>query len=222
MAVSLLFLTLPCGALSQTSGTSEKQFNKSESKESSSRPVAKNVPPPAPAGSSPIKGFSSPDAEKLGYRIGVEDELQISVWREPELSQLVVVRPDGMITLPLVNDIKVAGLKTEELRSQLTERLSAYVNEPQVTIIVRAIRSRKVFVVGKVVRQGAFPVIGKKTVLELISEAGGLAPFAKSSAIYILRDQNGRQVSLRFDYKKVIAGKSADIELLPGDMIVVP
>lgn len=158
------------------------------------------------------------------YKIGVEDELQISVWHEAELSMPVQVRPDGMITLPLINDVPAAGLTTKELQAALTTKLSAYVNEPQVTVIVKAIKSRKVFVVGQVAKPGTYPLVGKKTALQVILEAGGLGPFAKSSSIVIVRNVNGQQTRLKFNYKKAVSGKSEaeDIELLPGDMIVVP
>ena len=129
--------------------------------------------------------------ERLTYIIGVEDELQISVWREPELSTSVVVRPDGMITLPLINDVKAVGLKTEELQNVLMEKLKNFVNEPQVTVIVRSIRSRKVYLVGEVGHQGTFTINGDMTALELLAAAGGVGPFAKADSIYILREQNG-------------------------------
>ena len=158
------------------------------------------------------------------YKIGVEDELQISVWHEPELSTPVQVRPDGMITLPLINDVPAVGLTTKELQATLTEKLAAYVNEPQVTVIVKAIKSRKVFVVGQVAKPGTYPLVGKKTALQVILEAGGLGPFAKSGSIVIVRTVNGKQTRLKFNYKKAVSGKGEleDIELMPGDMIVVP
>jgi len=158
------------------------------------------------------------------YQIGVDDELQISVWREPELTSTVVVRPDGKITLPLLNDIEVVGLRTEELQNLLTEKLKAYVNEPQVTVSARAIRSRKVYLLGQVPRPGAYLLGGRKTVLQLLAEAGGLGLFAKSGSIYILRKQNGHETRIPFDYSKAVRGRSdkEGITLLPGDMVVVP
>lgn len=178
-----------------------------------------------PAPGQPAKATTENSAdESSGYRIGVEDELQISVWHEPELSLPVQVRPDGMITLPLVNDVSVVGLTTQELQTQLTEKLKPFVNEPQVTVIVRNIRSRKVYLVGQVAKPGPYPLNGRKTVLQLITEAGGLGQFAKSGSIYVVRNSAGKQVRLRFNYKKALAGKSdsGDTELLPGDMVVVP
>lgn len=156
------------------------------------------------------------------YRIGVEDELMISVWREPELSMQVVVRPDGKITLPLINDLEVVGMRTEELQMLLTEKFKPFVNTPQVTVIVRGIRSRKVNLIGNVARQGSFELNDKKTVLDLIAQAGGLGPFAKGGSIYILRTIGGKQVRIDFNYKKAIAGKGPNPELQPGDLVVVP
>lgn len=160
--------------------------------------------------------------ERLTYIIGVEDELQISVWREPELSTVVVVRPDGMITLPLINDVKAVGLKTEELQNVLMDKLKNFVNEPQVTVIVRSIRSRKVYLVGEVGHQGTFTINGDMTALELLAAAGGVGPFAKADAIYILREQNGKKIRIPFHYKKAVAGKSENVTLQPGDVVVVP
>lgn len=156
------------------------------------------------------------------YRIGAEDELMISVWHEPEFSQGVVVRPDGMITLPLLNEIKVVGLTTEEMQLLLTDKLKNLVNDPQVTVIVKGIKSRKVFLMGNVAKQGVYPLGGKKTVLEVIAEAGGLGPFAKSGSIYILRKENGKETKIPFHYKKALSGKGGNPELLPGDIVVVP
>jgi polysaccharide export outer membrane protein len=165
---------------------------------------------------------STPVTPPPGYKVGVDDELMISVWHEPEFSQSVVVRADGMITLPLLNDIKVAGLSTEELRNLLTEKLKALVNDPQVTIIVRAIRSLKVFLVGSVGRPGMYPLTSRLTVLQLITEGGGLGPFAKSKSIYILRKVDGKPVRIGFNYKKALEGKGEDPVLQTGDMVVVP
>jgi polysaccharide export outer membrane protein len=157
-----------------------------------------------------------------GYKVGVDDELMISVWHEPEFSQSVVVREDGIITLPLLNDIKVVGLSTEQLRALLTEKLKTLVNDPQVTVIVRAIRSLKVFLVGSVGRPGMYPLTSRMTVLQLITQGGGLGPFAKSKSIYILRKVDGKPVRIRFNYKKALEGKGEDPVLQTGDMVVVP
>lgn len=175
---------------------------------------AKRDNPPAPT---PRAGDTD-----TTYRIGVEDELQISVWREQELSTIAVVRPDGKITLPLLNDITVIGLTTEEFQTLLAQKFKPYVNEPQVTVTVRTIRSRKVYLVGQTLRQGSFPINGSKTVLELIAEAGGLNAFAKPASIYVLRTVDGKKTKIPFNYKKAIAGKSENVLLMPGDVVIVP
>jgi polysaccharide biosynthesis/export protein len=188
-----------------------------------SQAVAAQDAPAKSAGQTKSGASLPPDTSTpSGYRVGVEDELSISVWHEPELSQQVVVRPDGMITLPLLNDVKVAGLTMEELQALLVEKLKAVVNDPQVTVSVKAVKSRRVFLVGNVAKQGVYPLAGHMTVLELIAEAGGLGPFAKGNAIYVLRKENGKEVHLPFSYKKALSGKGANPELLPGDMVVVP
>jgi polysaccharide export outer membrane protein len=192
--------------------TADKPVKDKDEKQSPDK-AAKPEAPPASA--------LTPE-ERLTYIIGVEDELQISVWREPELSTSVVVRPDGMITLPLVNDVKAVGLKTEELQNILMDKLKNFVNEPQVTVIVRSIRSRKVYLVGEVGHQGTFTINGDMTALELLAAAGGVGPFAKADAIYILREQNGKKIRIPFHYKKAVAGKSENVTLQPGDVVVVP
>src|SRR5277367_6105356 len=121
----------------------------------------------------PGTGTQSSADDASVYKIGLEDELQISVWHEAELSMPVQVRPDGMITMPLINDVPVVGMTTKELQAKLTEKLSAFVNEPQVTVIVKTIKSRKIFLVGQVAKPGPYMLVGKKTVLQVILEAGG-------------------------------------------------
>ena len=174
--------------------------------------------------SAPAKETPKPPVDPSTYRIGVEDDLQISVWKEPDLSITVVVRPDGMITIPLVNDVHVVGLTPTELQALLTEKLKPFINEPQVTIIVRGIKSRKVFLYGQVGRGGAYPLIGSKTVLELLAEAGGLTTFAKRGSIYVLREVDHKQVKIPFNYNSALKGKKPtdNFELLPGDIVVVP
>jgi len=158
------------------------------------------------------------------YRIGEQDVLIITVWREAELSGTVMVRPDGKITLPLLNDVHAAGLTPDELKTSLTEKLSPFVNSPQVTVAVREINSRKVFIIGQVGHEGSYRINSTTTVLQIIAEAGGLRDFANRKGIYVLRSQNGSQQRLSFNYDKVIRGKDSkdNILLRPGDTIVVP
>ena len=121
------------------------------------------------------------------YIVGIADDLQISVWKEPDLSGPVVVRPDGMITVPVINDVYVVGLTTKQVQDILTEKLKPVVDEPQVTVIVRTIRSRRVYLVGQVGHPGAFSLTVHETVLQILAESGGPGAFAKSDKIYILR-----------------------------------
>jgi len=189
----------------------------------SPRQIAKDAGKDVGSGKTP--SFSEAPSLDLGqYRIGVEDELQISVWKEPDLSTGVVVRPDGKITLPLLNDIYVVGLQTTELQALLIERLKPYVNEPQVTVVVRGIKSRKVYVYGQVGRAGAYQLVGRKTVLEVLAEAGGLSVFAKKRSIYVLREEDSKKVRIPFNYNDALKAKkpNANFDLLPGDIIVVP
>src|SRR5229473_375517 len=189
---------------------------------SPSRPVNKSSEK-GRVSSAPAEPIESATYDPASYVIGADDQLMISVWREPELSMGVVVRPDGMITLPLVNDVKAAGLKPLELQSLLTEKLKPFVNEPQVTVVVRAIRSRKVFLTGPGVKAGVFAINGRMSVLELLVQGGGLGPFAKAKSIYVLRTVNGRQTRIHFNYKDAISGKSdSNVFLEPGDVVVVP
>jgi len=158
------------------------------------------------------------------YKIGEQDVLTITVWRETELSGTVMVRPDGKITLPLLNDVHAAGLTPDELKNSLTEKLGPFVNTPQVTVAVREINSRKVFIIGQVGHEGSYRINSTTSVLQIIAEAGGLRDFANRKGIYVLRTQNGSQQRLTFNYDKVIRGKDSkdNILLRPGDTIVVP
>ncbi len=158
------------------------------------------------------------------YVIGPEDVLDITVWKEPDVSRVVPVRPDGRISLPLINDIQAGGLSPEQLAATVAEKLRKFVNEPQVTVIVTAINSQRVFVVGEALRAGAFPLIPGMTVLQALAAAGGFTTFANVKKIHVLRIRNGKQVELPFNYRDVLKGDKPEqnISLEPGDTIVVP
>jgi polysaccharide biosynthesis/export protein len=171
----------------------------------------------------PVSLDTDATVDPNAYHIGLDDQLLISVWREPELSLSAVVRPDGMITLPLLNDLHVVGLKPIELQQLLIEKLKPFVSEPQVTVIVQGIRSRKVYLVGNVSKQGAYSLEGGETVLQLLATSGGVNPFGKADSIYILRTENKKQIRIPFQYKKALKGRNKDDVLLqPGDLVVVP
>lgn len=156
------------------------------------------------------------------YHIGPQDMLQIDVWKEPEITRTVPVRPDGKISLPLLNDVQAAGLTAMQLAANIREGLAKYLNNPQVAVIVTQINSQRVFVNGEVAKAGAMPLLPGMTVLQALSSAGGFTQFAKVKDIYILRSQNGKQTKLPYNYKEVVKGKQEDTVLLPGDVIVVP
>jgi polysaccharide biosynthesis/export protein len=158
------------------------------------------------------------------YVIGSEDQLDISVWKEPDLSRTVPVRPDGNISLPLLNDLQAAGLTPAQLAAEVTKDLGKFVTNPQVTIIVTQINSQRFYVLGEAARPGAYTLIPNMTILQALSNAGGFTPYANSKKICLLREENGKQQKLLFNYKDVIAGKRTEqnIALKTGDTIVVP
>ncbi len=158
------------------------------------------------------------------YVIGEQDVLAITVWKEPELSGVVVVRPDGKITVPLVNEVQVVGLTPVQLQALLTEKLKPFVNVPQVTVTARQINSRNVYLIGEAAREGSFPINSSTTILQLIAQAGGLKDFAKRKKIYVIRKLGEKQARYSFNYDDVIRGKNTkqNIVLQPGDLVVVP
>jgi polysaccharide biosynthesis/export protein len=182
------------------------------------------VPSSEPGTAAAAKSIKAGDPSLMGYTIGEQDVLEIDVWREKELSQTVVVRPDGKITVPLVNEIYVVGMTPTRLQETLMEKLQPFVTAPQVTVSVKEINSRKVYLIGQVGHAGVFRINSTTTVSQIIAEAGGLRDFAKRKKIYVLRNQNGTQTRLPFNYDGVITGQkdSKDIVLKPGDKIVVP
>jgi polysaccharide export outer membrane protein len=159
-----------------------------------------------------------------GYTIGADDQLTIVFWREKDLSADVVVRPDGMISLPLLNDIRADGLTPEQLRVSLTTAASKFVEEPTVTVVVKAINSRKVFITGPVGKPGPYALGGPTTVLQLIAMAGGLGEFANKEKITVIRTEGGKSMALPFNYKEVVVGRrlQQNVELKPGDIVAVP
>jgi len=158
------------------------------------------------------------------YVIGPADSLEINVWKENDLDAKVPVRPDGKITLPLLGDVTASGFTPTQLAADLSKRLKKYVDDPHVTVVVTAVNSRRIYIVGEVVHTGAYPLLGNMTVLQALSGAGGFSPFANLKNIYVLRNQDGTQVKLPFNYKKVIKGENMqqNVQLRPGDTIVVP
>lgn len=158
------------------------------------------------------------------YRIGTGDVILVSVWKEPDASQEVTVRSDGKVTLPLIKEIAIAGLTPTEAEKRLAEKFEKMIPSADVTVIIRTINSRKVYLVGAVRTVGPINMSSSLTVLQAIAQAGGLTDFAKKKHIYILRHETGRQVRLPFNYDAVIKGEHIEqnIVLQPDDTIVVP
>jgi polysaccharide export outer membrane protein len=158
------------------------------------------------------------------YTIGADDVLSVVFWRDKELTSDVTVRPDGKISLPLLNDVHASGLTPAQLKDRIVEESKKYVEDPNVTVVVKDIKSRKVFITGEVRKPGPYSMTATTTVLQMISIAGGLADFAKPEKISIVRTENGKPLSFRFNYKEVLNGKklAQNIELKPGDTIIVP
>jgi polysaccharide export outer membrane protein len=158
------------------------------------------------------------------YVIGPEDVLDVRFWKDQDMSGEVVVRPDGRISLPLLNDVPAAGLTPEQLRTRLMDEARRYVETPNATVIVKSINSRRVFITGQVDKPGPYPLTSRITVVQLIAMAGGLREYADAGKIVIMRSENGRVIPLRFDYTKLAEGKnvSQNIDLRPGDTVIVP
>jgi polysaccharide export outer membrane protein len=158
------------------------------------------------------------------YVIGPEDVLAVMFWRDKEMSGEYVVRPDGQITLPLLNDVQAAGLTPEQLKDELTKAASKLMEDPTVTVGVKAINSRRVHITGMVAKPGAYALTSPMTVVQLIATAGGLHEFADKKKILIVRNESGRQVAFKFNYKDFLNGKNLkqNIQLKPGDTVVIP
>jgi polysaccharide biosynthesis/export protein len=158
------------------------------------------------------------------YVIGPEDVLGIVFWRDQDMTGDVTVRPDGMVTLPLIGDMSAAGMTPDALRMQIQTAAGKYVQDPSVTVVVRQIHSRKVFITGEVKTPGAYPLTGPRTVMQLIALAGGLNEFADAKGITVMRSKSGQTQSFKFNYKDVARGKNLEQNILlkPGDTVVVP
>jgi polysaccharide export outer membrane protein len=179
------------------------------------------TPPPAPtAEAEALKKAAGAPVDPKTYLIGTEDILQIRVWREPDLSGPVLVRPDGKITLPLIGDLQASGVTPEKLTAVITEGLSKFVTNPEVMVKVEAVNSKQYFMSGQVQRPGKYPLVVPTTVLEAISIAGDLRDYANAKNILIVRGPK----RFKFNYKEVMKGKNLaqNIYLESGDHIFVP
>lgn len=185
--------------------------------------AAQDAPAQKPEASSKPAAATAPVVD-ADYKIGPQDVLRIDVWKEPDISRTIPVRPDGKISVPLLNDVSATGLTAMQLAASLHDGLSKYLNNPQVTVTVTEINSRRVYITGEVTHPGALSLLPNMTVLQALTSGGGFTQFAKVKNIYILRTENGKQVKHPFNYKEVLKGNLAEqnIPLLPGDVIVVP
>jgi len=157
------------------------------------------------------------------FLIGPEDVLDIAVWNNPAMSRTTPVRPDGMISLPLLNDIQAAGLTPMQLRNNIATKLTEYVPNPEVSVIVREVNHFKISVLGEVKKPGRYDFKGHATVLDAIATAGGLSDFAARSKITILRNENGVSKRIPVNYNKIVsAADQGDVPLRPGDIVLVP
>jgi len=175
-----------------------------------------------PASAAAPAAAAAPSADE--YVIGPDDVLSISFWREKDLSADVTVRPDGKVTVPLLNDVMASGRTPEQLRDAIQQMARAYLEDPTPTVVVKEIKSRRVFITGQVEKPGPYSLNDRLTVLQLIAVAGGLKEFADGKSITVMRSVNGRVVALPFNYRDVIRRKHLDqnVELRPGDTVVVP
>lgn len=186
--------------------------------------TANNAAPAASTATS-TENAATAKVDPNGYVLGAEDVVNVSVWKEPDVTRTVSIRPDGMISLPLIGEVKAGGLTPVELQDQLKHGLAKYIESPEVTVIVESAKSHKFNVVGEVAKPGTYDLNSSVTVLDAIAAAGGLKDFAKSKQIYILRrNADGSDQRLPFNYKDVIKGRHSEqnIALAPHDTVVVP
>ncbi len=183
---------------------------------------------PKTSGEAPVPLAGEPDPASAlpgsaGYRIGPDDVVEVSVWRNEALSRTVPVRPDGFISLPLINDIQAAGLTPMELRQLLAQKLTTYIPSPEVSVIVREVHSAKVSVLGEVAHPGLYELRGPTTVLEILAHAGGLSPFASRGKIVVLRTRGGQSQKIMVDEDRALDERShQNLALQSGDTVFVP
>ncbi|HTN42230.1 MAG TPA: polysaccharide biosynthesis/export family protein [Nitrospiria bacterium] len=172
----------------------------------------------------PVGAITDGTPTDLGYRLGPEDVLQISVWKDDSLTREVLVRPDGMISFPLIGEVQAEGRTAEELRKDIRQRLSPFIPEPTVSVAVTKVNSYKIYVIGKVNRPGEYLVGHYSNVMQALSLAGGMTPYASENGIKVLRWEQGNQRTYPFRYGDVKKGNHLEQNILlqRGDVIVVP
>ncbi len=174
------------------------------------------------ASTAPVPISIPPDSDK--YLIGPEDVLFIQVWKEDALSQQVLVRSDGKISLPLIDEVQAVGLTPLQLKELLIRKFKEYIDDPQITVMVREARSFKIYVLGQVARPGVITLAGETSILQVISMAGGFTEWANQKKILLIRNEKGKENRKTINFKKIISGDdiNANILLKPGDTIIVP
>lgn len=207
----ILVVLIAAGAMSSWAQTKEAEKTPS----AQAAPVA-----PKEAEQPPVKAATDDPT----YVIGPEDVISVSVWKEPDFSNTVPVRPDGMVTLALLGDVMAAGKTPAQLASDVTSKLTKYIEQPRVTVVVTAINSRRIFILGEVNHPGAVAMSANMTVLQAITAAGGPTAYANTKKINILRNELGKQSKYLFNYKEVVKGNNSEQNILlkSGDTIVVP
>ena len=230
--VLALLLVAPAAVLAQPASAPAQAKPGASPQPKPGEPAKAQPAKPAPAQPAPAQPATGTKPPATGpsvavapdFTIGPEDVLGVLFWRDQEMSGDVTVRPDGMVTLPLVRDIKAAGLTPDELANQIQKAAAEFIAEPAVTVVVRQMNSRKVYITGEVARPGAYSLASTMTVMQLIAVAGGLTEFADSKGISIMRVEGGQTKTFEFNYKDVAKGKKREqnIVLRPGDTVVVP
>ena len=184
---------------------------------------AQDKVPPAPVTTQPSATAAAAPVVPDSYVIGASDVVTVTVFKEPTLSNSLLVRPDGMISMPLLGDIMAAGKTPLQLADEVTAKLKKYIQDPNVTVTVQGINSKKVYLIGEVGRAGPLEMTPGMTLLQAIATAGGLTQYANAKKIYILRSEGGKQQKIPVQYKQALKGDSSlNLSLSPGDTIVVP
>jgi polysaccharide export outer membrane protein len=205
-------------------------FHKGKPKPAATAPAAATTSTPAPAA---VTAATAPDAAAAPqpvaasdagiYVIGPSDVIAVTVFKEPTLSNTLLVRPDGMISIPLLGDVEASGKTPGQLAVEITAKLKKYIQDPNVTVLLSGMNSKKVYMMGEVARIGPIELIPGMTLLQAIASAGGLTVYANAGKIYILRTENGQQQKIPVQYKQALKGDSAlNLTLKAGDTIVVP
>jgi polysaccharide biosynthesis/export protein len=213
MQFSSIYFCAMCSVLLLPAGAAAQQ-----------RPAPSQPPPSSAAMAAREEGTAATAVLPTGYVIGASDVLSVVFWRDKDMSADVTVRPDGNISLPLLNDVAAAGYTPDQLRTKLVEAASKYIEDPNATVVVKEIHSRNVYVTGNVAKPATYALMGDMTVLQLIALAGGLQEYADAKNIVVIRNENGRPMYHKFNYKDVVKQKHVEqnIVLKPGDTVVVP